>query len=70
MNTENKPVRPTEAEIDARLARVDGSMGAAGHIITDPVVRDLLRKQAAGEITGDEARALMTSHRNAQRHNS
>jgi hypothetical protein len=70
MSTENKPVRPTEAEIDARLARVDGSMGAAGHIIADPVVRDLLRKQAAGEITGDEARALMTSHRNAQRHSS
>jgi hypothetical protein len=35
--------------VRARLARVDGAMGAAGHIITDPVVRGLLRKQAAGE---------------------
>jgi hypothetical protein len=67
VTTENKPARPAEAEINARFARVDGAMGAAGHVITDPVVRELLRKQAAGEISGDEARAHMAARRSAER---
>ena len=67
MSANNRPTRPTEVEIDAQIARVDGAMGAAGHVITDPVVRDLLRQQAAGEITGDEARDAMKAHRKAQR---
>lgn len=55
-----------EDEIDARMARVDGVMGAAGYIITDPVIRQLLRRQAAGEITGEEARRAMAAHRDQQ----
>jgi hypothetical protein len=81
MNAEKKPSRPSkqaasanqakppvsEAELDARLARVDGAMGAAGHVITAPTVRAILRQQAAGEISGDEARARMVTHRSAHR---
>ncbi|MCI4659731.1 hypothetical protein [Cryobacterium zhongshanensis] len=48
---------PQEA---ARLIAVaDGAQGAAGHRVTDPAAREIIRRQAAGEITGDEARALL-----------
>ncbi|MHB1328742.1 MAG: antitoxin VbhA family protein [Gemmatimonadales bacterium] len=67
MSTKDEPAQPHQAEVDARLARVDGAMGAAGHVITDPAIRGLLRKQAAGEISGDEARAAMKAHRSDQR---
>lgn len=67
MSTKNEPEQPSESEINSRLARVDGAMGAAGHVITDADVRELLRKQAAGEITGDAAREAMKAHRGAQR---
>jgi hypothetical protein len=70
MSTGKNAKRPTpaksdaeiDAEIDAQMARIDGINGAAGHVITDPVVRGLLRKQAAGDITGDESRAAMRAH--------
>ncbi|SEN98687.1 hypothetical protein [Cryobacterium luteum] len=67
MSTDKKPALPTEDVVDARIARIDGAMGAAGHIITDPTIREILRDQAANRITGDEARVLMAAHRNAQR---
>ncbi|SFN71161.1 hypothetical protein [Mycetocola miduiensis] len=56
------PKRPTEAEIDAEMARIDGINGSAGHRLEDPYLRDLMRKQIAGDITGDEARELGMEH--------
>lgn len=53
---------PTEAEIDERIARIDGINGSAGHTLDDPYLRDLLRKYIAGEITGGEYDSLGTEH--------
>ncbi len=49
---------PTEADIDQHMAYVDGVNGSAGHSLEDPYLRGLVRKQFAGEITGDQAREL------------
>ena len=49
----------SEAEIDQIMARGDGVLGAAGHRVTDPGDREILRRQVSGEISGDEARALL-----------
>lgn len=57
MSTKNEPELPNEAEVNAEMARIDGALGAAGHVITDPAARKNLRDLAAGEITPDEARA-------------
>jgi hypothetical protein len=51
--------KPTPEDVQKTIAFVDGALGAAGHQVTDPETRELLRRQAAGEITGDEARALL-----------
>jgi hypothetical protein len=45
-------------EVHKALGYVDGVLGTAGHSIDDAESREILRRQAAGEITGDEARAL------------
>lgn len=37
------------------LGFVDGALGAAGHQVDDPETRDLLRRQAAGEISTEDA---------------
>ncbi|QJU56126.1 antitoxin VbhA family protein [Herbiconiux sp. SALV-R1] len=37
----------------------DAALGAAGHEVTDPVLRAISRRVAAGEVTGDEAAALV-----------
>lgn len=50
--------RLTEAEIDEQLAYIDGVNGSAGHHLDDAYLRDVVRQQIAGEITGDEAREL------------
>lgn len=49
---------PTPDEVKETIGYVDGVLGAAGHSVDDPETRELLRRQAAGELTGDEARAL------------
>jgi hypothetical protein len=54
--------RPAEAEIDARMARIDGINGSAGHHLEDPYLRDLLRQYIAGEITGSEYDRLGMEH--------
>ena len=56
MSVKNEPTRSDEAEINAGMARIDGALGAAGHVITDPAARRNLRELVAGEITPDEAR--------------
>jgi hypothetical protein len=53
---------PTEAEINDRIAFVDAANALAGLELTDPVARELVRRVAAGEITGDEAVAEAAEH--------
>ncbi len=55
--------KKTPEQVEEALAFVDGALGAAGHTIDDPESRELLRKQAAGEITADEAVASTSGSR-------
>lgn len=48
----------TKNEIDDQLAYIDGVNGSAGHHLDDAYLRDVVRQQIAGEITGEEAREL------------
>lgn len=52
----------TEQEAAERLAFADAALGAAGHEVTDPYLRDVLVRHAHGGITGDEARDLIRQH--------
>ncbi|MDY7541774.1 hypothetical protein [Cryobacterium sp. 5B3] len=61
-HSDDAPRKLTDAEIDAQMARIDGINGSAGHHLEDPYLRDLLRQQIAGEITGDRARELGHQH--------
>ncbi|MCI4659682.1 hypothetical protein [Cryobacterium zhongshanensis] len=61
-NSNDAPRKLTDAEIDEQLARIDGINGSAGHHLEDAYLRDLLRQQIAGEITGDAARELGRQH--------
>lgn len=47
-----------KAKTEEALAFIDGAQGAAGHRVDDEGDREILRRQAAGEITADEAREL------------
>jgi hypothetical protein len=58
------PVPPEE--VDRRVALVDGAMALAGHHVTDPYVRDLMRRVAAEEMTDDEAVALAVARHHAR----
>ena len=49
-------------QIDHEIARIDGINGSAGHHLDDPYLRDLLRQQIAGDITGDQTRELGRQH--------
>lgn len=51
-----------EAAITDQMAHIDGVNGAAGHHLEDPYLRDLVKRQLAGEITGDQARELGRQH--------
>ncbi|MCS5735670.1 antitoxin VbhA family protein [Herbiconiux daphne] len=48
-----------QADVERRMSFADAALGAAGHEITDPAVRAISRRLAAGEVTGDEAAALV-----------
>jgi hypothetical protein len=48
-----------EADVERRMSFADAALGAAGHEVTDPAVRAISRRLAAGELTGDEAAALV-----------
>ena len=52
----------TEEEVEARLAAADGVLGAAGHKVTDPVVREIVRQSIRGEISDEEADRLILAH--------
>ena len=57
MSEKEQTASSSEQEIDARMARIDGAMGAAGHVVTDPEARANVRRVISGEITAEEARA-------------
>lgn len=52
----------TEAEVEQRLAYIDGVNGSAGHRLDDPYLRDLLRKSITGEITSEQYREFGLEH--------
>lgn len=54
--------RVDEAETERRLKFADAALGAAGHEVTDPVLNELARQAAAGEISTEDALALGNAH--------
>lgn len=44
------------------MARADGMLGVAGHQVTNPVTRDLLRQKTRGEITSREYMVRVAEH--------
>lgn len=64
-NTGNRPCTPIE--IERIMAKADGAMGAAGHSVDDPYIRNLYRRKLAGEISGEEVRRLIFEHTMAGR---
>jgi len=44
-----------EAEIERRLSFADAALGAAGHEVTDPELRELRRRAIRGDMTTDDA---------------
>ncbi|WP_029067971.1 hypothetical protein [Jonesia quinghaiensis] len=52
----------TDEEAADRLAFAEAALGAAGHEVTDPYLRELLAQHARGEISGDQARELGRKH--------
>ncbi|WP_295125071.1 hypothetical protein [uncultured Leifsonia sp.] len=54
--------RPTQADVDERLAFADAALALAGHEVTDPELRAILERQARHELTGDEAREAIRRH--------
>jgi hypothetical protein len=61
-DSNNAPRKLSKAEIDHQIARIDGINGSAGHTLEDPFLRDLLRQNLAGEITGEEYDRLGMEH--------
>lgn len=61
--TPEPPTPPlSEAKINEQMAQIDGVNGAAGHRLEDPYLREIVKRQLAGEITGDQARELGRKH--------
>ncbi len=48
-----------QVDVERRMGFADAALGAAGHEVTDPVLRAISRRLAAGEVTGNEAAALV-----------
>jgi hypothetical protein len=57
-----KVEQASEADVARHLSFADGALGAAGHEVTDPYLRELAERQVRGELTGEEARALGVKH--------
>lgn len=50
---------------DELMDFADGALGAAGHEVTDPTMRELLERVARREITAEEAVAKARDHYDA-----
>jgi hypothetical protein len=55
-----------EAEVERRMAFADAALGAAGHEVIDPTLRELSRQVAAGTLSADEAIARGVAHVDAR----
>lgn len=55
-----------EAEVERRMSFADAALGAAGHEVADPALRDLSRQVAVGTLTADEAIARGVAHIDAR----
>jgi hypothetical protein len=56
----------SEAEIERRMSFADAALGAAGHEVEDPALRELSRQVAAGTLTAGEAIARGVAHIDAR----
>jgi len=45
----------TEADVERSMAFADAALGAAGHAVTDPELRELRRRAIRKEITPEDA---------------
>ena len=57
----------TEEEVEARHAAADGVLGAAGHRVTDPRAREIVRQKIRGEISTEEAESRLIALKRPQR---
>ena len=55
-----------EAEVERRMSFADAALGAAGHEVTDPTLRELNRQVAAGTLSAEEAIARGVTHIDAR----
>jgi hypothetical protein len=55
-----------EAEVERRMSFADAALGAAGHEVTDPELRELRRRAIRGDMTTDEAIAAGLAHIDAR----
>ncbi|UFU15919.1 hypothetical protein LQK89_17265 (plasmid) [Curtobacterium sp. C1] len=54
------------AEADRRVDFADAALGAAGHQVTDPILRDYARRVAEGTMTAEAAIAAGMAHIDAR----
>ena len=54
------------AEVERRMSFADGALGAAGHEVTDPILRNLRERAIRGEISAEEAIAAGFAHIDAR----
>ena len=50
----------SETEIERIMSQADGVLGAAGHELTDPVARDIIRRNLRRELSDAETTVLLT----------
>ncbi len=55
-------VRPTLTDVEDRLTFADAALALAGHEVTDPELREILKSAARHELTVKEAIAEMRRH--------
>lgn len=55
-----------EAEVERRMSFADAALGAAGHQITDPTLRELRCRAIRGDMTTDEAISAGIAHIDAR----
>ncbi len=54
--------RTAKTEAEAQVEFADAALALASHQVTDPVLNDLIARQARGELSGDEAREMGLQH--------
>ncbi len=54
------------AEVERRMGFADAALGAAGHEVTDPELRELRRRAIRGEMTTEAAIAAGIAHIDAR----